>query len=137
MVQKDEILGIAPAAQDEVAKKARGYRQLCGHHAHQRWLVLPDSKFRLYWDGVSSVLILFIAITLPYRIAFVRVCSGTLTRGMKARLARAGKQSLVEGDGMGLAECRRVIEKAGGTISVASELGDGATFTVSLPAAPD
>ena len=53
------------------------------------------------------------------------------------RFARAGKQSLVEGDGMGLAECRRVIEKAGGTISVASELGDGATFTVSLPAAPD
>ena len=55
----------------------------------------------------------------------------------RSNVRRDGKQSLVEGDGMGLAECRRVIEKAGGTISVASELGDGATFTVSLPAAPD
>lgn len=53
------------------------------------------------------------------------------------RFARAGKQSLVEGDGMGLAECRRIVEKAGGAIALSSDLGDGATFTVSLPAAPE
>ncbi|PIW29868.1 MAG: hypothetical protein COW30_03680 [Rhodospirillales bacterium CG15_BIG_FIL_POST_REV_8_21_14_020_66_15] len=48
---------------------------------------------------------------------------------------RAGKQALVQGDGIGLAECKRIVEKFGGAITLASELGAGSTFTVSLPAA--
>lgn len=48
---------------------------------------------------------------------------------------RAGKQTLVQGDGMGLAECRRIVEKFGGAISLTSKLGEGSTFTLSLPAA--
>ncbi|MEQ8228856.1 MAG: HAMP domain-containing sensor histidine kinase [Rhodospirillales bacterium] len=51
------------------------------------------------------------------------------------RFARAGKQSLVQGDGLGLAECRRIAEKFGGTITLTSELGVGSTFTITLPAA--
>lgn len=38
-----------------------------------------------------------------------------------------------EGTGMGLAICRRIIERHRGTISVASEPGEGTTFTIELP----
>lgn len=51
------------------------------------------------------------------------------------RFVRAGKQSLVSGDGVGLSECRRIVEKAGGSIDLSSQLGAGATFRLILPAA--
>jgi hypothetical protein len=34
-------------------------------------LIKPESNFRRRWDAISCVLIVFIAFTLPYRIAFV------------------------------------------------------------------
>ena len=51
------------------------------------------------------------------------------------RFERGGKQSLVPGDGVGLSECRRIVEKAGGSIDLSSQLGSGSTFRLVLPAA--
>jgi signal transduction histidine kinase len=41
-----------------------------------------------------------------------------------------------EGTGMGLAICRRIVERHGGAIRATSQPGLGATFTISLPRAP-
>jgi light-regulated signal transduction histidine kinase (bacteriophytochrome) len=38
-----------------------------------------------------------------------------------------------EGTGVGLAVCRRITDRHGGTITATSKLGEGATFMVSLP----
>jgi signal transduction histidine kinase len=38
-----------------------------------------------------------------------------------------------EGTGVGLAVCRRITDRHGGTITARSNPGDGATFTVTLP----
>lgn len=38
-----------------------------------------------------------------------------------------------QGTGLGLATCHRIIEQHGGEISIASEIGEGTTFIISLP----
>ena len=43
----------------------------------------------------------------------------------------------VEGSGVGLYSIHKLIQNAGGTISVASELGVGSVFSIRLPITPD
>jgi two-component system NtrC family sensor kinase len=38
-----------------------------------------------------------------------------------------------KGTGLGLSICHGIIEKLGGDITVASEVGEGTTFTINLP----
>jgi|SRR5579871_368169 len=51
------------------------------------------------------------------------------------RFGRAAATSNYGGLGLGLWIARQIVEAHGGTVSVASRLGEGATFTVSIPVA--
>jgi signal transduction histidine kinase len=42
-------------------------------------------------------------------------------------------RSQYEGSGIGLAICRRIVERHGGSITAQSQPGEGATFIVRLP----
>lgn len=46
---------------------------------------------------------------------------------------RLNSAEIYEGSGIGLASCLRIVQNAGGVISVQSEPGNGSTFTVSIP----
>ena len=48
---------------------------------------------------------------------------------------RLHSQSKYTGAGIGLAICKRIVERHGGEIHVESEPGEGATFVFRLPAA--
>jgi signal transduction histidine kinase len=45
-----------------------------------------------------------------------------------------GRGSGYEGVGMGLAICKKIVDRHGGEITARSELGKGSTFIVTLPA---
>jgi signal transduction histidine kinase len=53
-----------------------------------------------------------------------------------ARFERAGNLRQHPGLGLGLYITREIVQRHGGSIAVASELGKGTTFTVELPIEP-
>ncbi|MHB8766248.1 MAG: sensor histidine kinase, partial [Deferrisomatales bacterium] len=53
------------------------------------------------------------------------------------RFFRASNSRGVGGSGLGLYIVRRLVERAGGQVSVASQLGEGTRFTVWLPGISD
>jgi two-component system phosphate regulon sensor histidine kinase PhoR len=56
-------------------------------------------------------------------------------RFYKADRSRSGTDGLPGGTGLGLAIVKHTVEAHGGEVSVESDLGHGATFRVSIPAA--
>jgi signal transduction histidine kinase len=53
------------------------------------------------------------------------------------RFYRGDASRSTPGFGLGLSIAKTLVEAQGGSIAVESELGQGSTFTVSLPRAPD
>ncbi|TVQ32772.1 MAG: sensor histidine kinase [Phycisphaeraceae bacterium] len=66
----------------------------------------------------------------------VRTARSASDQSQQAPRSGSGGGGGVGGVGLGLAICRRLVESAGGRITVQSGPGEGATFTITLPAAP-
>ena len=61
--------------------------------------------------------------------------SGMTRAFMQHQLFRPFRSTKKTGLGIGLYQCKKIVESFGGTIEVTSESGKGSTFTVRLPAA--
>ena len=70
--ETDEIFGKSvEALERERQRKAENLRAEHHKHLFTSWMLMPGSRFRLTWDSVTCLLVLFVAISLPYRVAFL------------------------------------------------------------------
>lgn len=69
--EKDEIFG--KSVETLEMEKTRKLDNALAHHGHllANWMLMPGSRFRLMWDSMTCLLVLFVAISLPYRVAFL------------------------------------------------------------------
>ena len=77
-----------------------------------------------YQDGQKVGKNIFCHLKFPFRKRFAKFYQSETSRE-------------VEGNGLGLALVRRVLEISGGSISVTSAPGEGSEFTVRLPRMPE
>ena len=68
--ERDEIFG--KSEEDlEKEKQFKENRQKNLRQSNIRCMLMPDSPFRLGWDAMSILLILYVSIALPYQVAFM------------------------------------------------------------------
>lgn len=67
--------------------------------------------------------------------AFRPLAGRTKDSGPSIPPEAAGRPGARRGHGLGLAICKRLIEEAGGSIQIDSQVGEGTTFSIRVPAA--
>jgi hypothetical protein len=69
----DAIFGMNEmASKTELANRVAGLsNRISAREPRDSHVLLPGTGFRFWWDAVSMTMIVFISLTLPYRLAFV------------------------------------------------------------------
>ena len=159
---KSRLLGTrkepsVPADASDAARYAIGiFRSVAGHAELANEVPPSLPKVRLGWTELLQVLINLLSnatLALPPKPAHggqvvlqaaedgthVRFVVRDNGRGMSAQdLARAGTlfwSTRPEGTGLGLAQCRRIVEGAGGKLAIDSKPGAGTSVTFTVPRA--
>jgi hypothetical protein len=73
-IQKEEVFGMDLHTVNRKAQVLERRKQASMRErfeATRKCLLQPQGRFRLWWDATSCALILFLAVALPYRSAFV------------------------------------------------------------------
>jgi signal transduction histidine kinase len=105
---------------------------------HQLLLNLVGNALKFHWPGIPPV-VKVSSERLPAAVQIIVEDNGIGFNPEAVDLMFQPFQRLVgrneyEGSGMGLAICRKIVERHGGEINARSQPGQGAAFTVRLPA---
>ncbi len=111
---------------------------------YQLLLNLVQNALKFHRDGVGSRVVVAAERAVESRRRVVRLTVRDDGIGFDEKhrdrifkpFQRLHGRGTYEGTGMGLAICRRIVDRHGGRIEVASTPGEGTTFTVTLPEVP-
>lgn len=106
-------------------------------HMRQLFQNLISNGLKFHKPGVSPVVRVSYSETKLYHVIRVKDNGiGIDERYIEKVFAvfqRLNTRQSYEGNGIGLAVCRKIVERYGGTISIQSKSGEGTTFTIRLP----